>query len=102
MTLAFDRYNLYSYTSSNSNFAKNHWKEYYETIKFSYNIKDSIDHKENGLLITPFEINDYVKTLTSLISYKELTKKMSIKSIRKSEKFELNIIGNKWIDIINS
>ena len=50
MTLAFDRYNLYSYsyTSSNSNFAKNHWKEYYETIKFSYNIKDSIDHKENG------------------------------------------------------
>lgn len=53
-------------------------------------------------LITPFEINDYVKTLTSLISSKELTKKMSIKSIRKSEKFELNIIGNKWIDIINS
>jgi len=64
--------------------------------------KDVIDHKENGFLITPFDINDYVKTLTSLISSKELTQKMSIKSIRKAEIFELNIIGNKWMDIIQS
>ena len=44
LTDAFDRYNLYaySYTSSNSNFARNHWKEYYKTIQRDYNIKDSI------------------------------------------------------------
>jgi SAM-dependent methyltransferase len=36
-----DRYNLYSYsyTSSNSKFARNHWDKYFENIKDKYNIK---------------------------------------------------------------
>ena len=36
-----DRYNLYSYsyTSSNSKFARNHWDEYFENIKSKYNLE---------------------------------------------------------------
>lgn len=43
ITNAFDRYNLYaySYTSSNSNFAKKHWNLYHESLVEKFNITDS-------------------------------------------------------------
>lgn len=44
-----DRYNLYSYsyTSSNSKFARNHWDKYFENIRSKYNL-DNINVLEIG------------------------------------------------------
>jgi SAM-dependent methyltransferase len=67
ITNAFDRYNLYaySYTSANSNFAKNHWKEYYETINTTYNIKDSIvvEIGANDGYLSQFFLNENNKVI---------------------------------------
>jgi len=43
ITNAYDRYNLYaySYTSSNSNFAKKHWNVYHDTLVEKLNIHNS-------------------------------------------------------------
>ena len=43
ITNAYDRYNLYaySYTSSNSSFAKKHWNLYHDTLLKKYNINNS-------------------------------------------------------------
>ena len=47
MTNDFDRYNLYSYsyTSSNSNFSKNHWRKVYKNITFSVGNRESDPEK---------------------------------------------------------
>lgn len=43
LTNAYDRYNLYaySYTSSNSNFAKKHWNAYHDSLVEKFNVTNS-------------------------------------------------------------
>ncbi len=43
LTNAYDRYNLYaySYTSSNSNFARKHWNAYHDSLVENFNISNS-------------------------------------------------------------
>ena len=63
---AEDRYNLYSYsyTSSNSKTARNHWDEYANTIKSKFNTKGLVVEigSNDGYLIGQF-INDKTKAI---------------------------------------
>lgn len=76
ITNAYDRYNLYSYsyTSSNSNFAKNHWKNYYETIVSKINVKEStiIEIGANDGYLSHFFLKDS-KNVIAVDSSKEMS-----------------------------
>ena len=83
-----DRYNLYSYsyTSSNSKFARNHWDRYFKNIKSKYNI-DNVNVLEIGS-------ND------GYLTEKFISKNNYVLGIDSSETM-CNIAGNKGIDTIS-
>jgi SAM-dependent methyltransferase len=84
-----DRYNLYSYsyTSSNSKFARNHWDNFFENIKTKYNI--------NNINVLEIGSND------GYLTEKFLKKGNYVLGID-SSKTMCNIARKKGIDVIPS
>ena len=95
----YDRYNLYdySYTSSNSNFAKNHWESYASTIKQKINLKNKFIVEigsNDGYLLKMFTSESKV---LGVDASKEMTELCISNGVR-----SLNAIFNKETsDIIN-
>jgi len=88
MTNDFDRYNLYSYsyTSSNSNFSKNHWRKAYENIidRFNPTRKFIVEVGSNdGFLIGMFGDNNKILGIDSSKEMVDISNKNGIKSIHK-------------------
>jgi 2-polyprenyl-3-methyl-5-hydroxy-6-metoxy-1,4-benzoquinol methylase len=83
-----DRYNLYSYsyTSSNSKFARNHWDKYFENIKSKYNI--------NGVNVLEIGSND------GYLTEKFINKDNYVLGID-SSKTMCDIASSKGIDTIS-
>ncbi|WKD86099.1 GalNAc-alpha-(1-_4)-GalNAc-alpha-(1-_3)-diNAcBac-PP-undecaprenol alpha-1,4-N-acetyl-D-galactosaminyltransferase [Polaribacter huanghezhanensis] len=61
--------------------------------------KDLIDDKENGFLITPFNVNEYVKKLSLLMSSSDDLERISNQSKQKVKNFDLSVIGKQWITL---
>ena len=71
----------------------------YDTFPAIYDI---IDNKKNGFII-PFEDEDYyVKTLFSIINDDLFRQNLARRAKLKSEKFSVENIAKKWIDIFVS
>lgn len=60
---------------------------------------DLIDDKVTGCLITPFDINEYVNTLSKLMTSQEDLESYSIAAEERVKKYDLSIIGEQWLNI---
>ncbi|MFA9192790.1 glycosyltransferase [Flavobacterium sp. FBOR7N2.3] len=63
---------------------------------------DIIDDKVNGCLIRAFNINEYVDTLSKLMSSEEELERCSRAAEEKIKVFDLSIVGEKWLDILEN
>jgi len=94
----FERYNLYaySYTSSNSTFAKNHWNDYCKTITNRFNLKGKLIVEigsNDGYLIQQFKFNNKVLGVdSSKLMAKIATTKYGIETV--NELFNLAVSQN--------
>lgn len=66
------------------------------------NCSDIIDDNENGILITPFLINEYRKKIIELIENEEKWMKMSISAINRSREYSIECISTRWLDLFYS
>lgn len=62
-------------------------------------ITDIIDDKVNGCLITPFDIHEYVNTLSKLMSSQEELERYSAEVEQRVKRFDLSIVGEQWLNI---
>lgn len=60
-------------------------------------ISDSI----NGVLVNPFDLEEYMKKLESLMSNEEKLKILSKNAFESSQKFLVKEIGDRWEDLFN-
>lgn len=65
-------------------------------------VTEIIDNNENGILISPFNQNEYIDNLKSLMNDKAKRNRMSINAIEKSKKFSIENIGAKWEKLFTS
>lgn len=63
---------------------------------------DIIDDKVNGCLIRPFDINEYVNTLSKLMSSQEELERYSRAAKEKIKVFDLSIVGEQWLNILGN
>lgn len=63
-------------------------------------ISDIIDHKNNGILINPFNTRIYTENLIKLIEQPTYRKQLAKNAILKAQNFLPNLIWNKWEKII--
>ena len=63
---------------------------------------DIITSGINGLLIKPFNINEYVSKLQLLISDSNKRQNMSINAIQNAQRFSINRIGNEWMTLLET
>lgn len=59
-------------------------------------IMDIIDHKEQGFVVPPNDLNEFAEKLTSLMRDADLRKNMSSKAREKAKHFDVASIGPKW------
>lgn len=62
---------------------------------------DIIDDGLNGLLIRPFDVNLYARSLIDLMNNASLRIKMAKMAIDKSKSFDIDNIMPKWLDVIH-
>lgn len=62
-------------------------------------IKDIIIDKETGILVKTDDIEEYVIKLEQLLSDEELRKRIAENAKVKSKSFDIEIIGEKWLDL---
>jgi glycosyltransferase involved in cell wall biosynthesis len=65
-------------------------------------VTDIIDQNINGIIIPPFNIDEYILQLKLLMSNKEKQNKMSNAAIQKARDFDIDKIGIKWMNMINN
>ena len=74
------------------------------TIPFAFNsyaaVTDIIDDGENGVLVTPFSIDEYANKLQQLMYDEPRCIAMSKKAIEKAEEFSVDRIGEKWLKMM--
>ena len=65
-------------------------------------VRDIIDNNLNGVLIPPFNIGSYAEKLSELMSDNSLREIYSNNAYLKSQQFQIDIIGNKWLNLFTS
>ena len=65
-------------------------------------VRDIIDDNVNGVLIPPFNIEQYAQELEKLINDRFKMQRLSLKAKDKAMNFDLNAIGQRWLDLINN
>ena len=77
----------------------------YGVIPFSYDsfasVYDIIDDCENGFIIPAFDEMDYVEKLKLLMQNQDLQNRMAINAFEKSKEFRLEVIIEKWGNLIS-
>lgn len=78
----------------------------YGVIPFSFDsyksVFDIIDNNLNGVLIKSFSKEEYVSKLNLIMNNEAKAKTLANNSIVKSKNFSIEIIGNKWISLLNN
>jgi len=76
----------------------------YGVVPFSFNsylsVTDIIDHNINGIIIKPFDTNEYANKLSWLMLNRNELNKFSIAAKDKSKRFDLSIVGINWLKIL--
>lgn len=62
---------------------------------------DIINSGKNGFLIPPFHVKEYTNKLLNLMESPELIKEINNNVIHSIEKFNLDLIGEQWINLLN-
>ena len=74
---------------------------YYATVPLAFNsyvnVGDIIDKGKNGMLIPPFDVEQYANTLSLLMDNPILWKAMSEEAVKKSYSYSINTIGMQWL-----
>lgn len=65
-------------------------------------VTDLIDDNINGLLITPFKIDEYANSLSKLMSSQTELDRYSAAAEQKVKRFDLTIIGDQWLNIFKN
>ena len=65
-------------------------------------VRDIIDNNINGVLITPFDKELYAKKLSDMMSNESAREIYSNNAYLKSQQFQLDVIGNKWLNLFSS
>jgi glycosyltransferase involved in cell wall biosynthesis len=76
----------------------------YGVVPFSFNsylsVTDIIDNNINGMIIKPFDTNEYADKLAWLMSNGNELNKFSIAAKKKSKLFDLSIVGIDWLKLL--
>lgn len=76
------------------------------TVPFAFksfsSVTDIIKDNYSGILITPFDIDEYVAKLDILMNNHEERMKIAINAMESVKKFDIKIIADKWEEIFNS
>lgn len=62
-------------------------------------VHDIIESEKNGILVQPFDIQEYVSQLNQLTHNDERLKILSKTAIEIVDKFDIEVIGNQWIEM---
>ena len=65
-------------------------------------VRDIIDNNINGVLITPFDKELYAKKLSDMMSNESAREIYSKNAYLKSQQFQLDVSGNKWLNLFSS
>lgn len=65
-------------------------------------VRDIIDDNVNGILIPPFDRDLYAKKISEMIKNDDLRYSLSNKAYQKSQKFRMDVIGDKWLTLFAS
>ncbi|GHT33583.1 glycosyl transferase [Bacteroidia bacterium] len=64
-------------------------------------ITDIINDKINGILVNPFNVDEYIGKLKKLMTDENVRKKLSKNAQLKAQQFSVDIVGQQWIKIFN-
>ncbi len=64
-------------------------------------IHDIIDPNVNGVLVTQFNVAEYVTKLKALVQDKEQLQRLAQNAIKTVDRFDLDAIGSQWIEMFN-
>ncbi|MBX9889404.1 MAG: glycosyltransferase [Flavobacteriaceae bacterium] len=64
--------------------------------------QDIITHNENGMLVPPFNSNEYVQTTTALINNPEKLSQMALNGYENVNRFSYEETYKKWEEVFNS
>lgn len=54
----------------------------------------------NGLLVQPFDLDEYAKQILELINDPDLLDKMRYNVLKKSEEYSMEIVGKQWLSML--
>lgn len=78
----------------------------YGTVPLAFNsfanVTDIIDDGRNGLLVTPFSVDEYAMKLSWLMSNEDKMQRMLAAAIEKSRIFSIEKIGGCWMELFKS
>jgi len=75
------------------------------TIPFAFDsfasVRDIITNEENGFLIEPFNVQQYVKCISELMKNEEKMKIMALNCQKTADKFSIEEVGEVWIELFH-
>lgn len=78
----------------------------YAAVPFAFNcfsaIEDVIKNMKDGVIIKPFDLNEYALTLSALMKNESLRQEMATNAQRAVEKYHVEKVANNWISLFES
>jgi glycosyltransferase involved in cell wall biosynthesis len=79
---------------------------HYGVIPFAFDsfpaVREIIDDRQNGFIIPKFKIEEYASVLENRMKNEKGITIMRKAAIEKSKKFNISVVGNEWIDLLNN
>lgn len=78
----------------------------YAVVPFAFNcfnaIEDVIKNMKDGVIINPFDLNEYALTLSALMKNESLRQEMATNAQRAVGKYHVEKVANNWISLFES
>lgn len=78
----------------------------YGVVPMAFNtyaaLQSIIDDEKNGIIISPFDLDEYAEKLVKLIENQDLRHQMAQNAMEKSKAFSVEKTGQKWLDLCDS